>query len=287
MLNNIPIEQVIRQRFSCRTYVDKPIAEETRQRLADALAAAHEGPLGSHARFQLLAATEDDYRALQGLGTYGFIRGATGFIVGAVKEGPKNLEDLGYLTEELVLLATALGLGTCWLGGTFTRSRFAEAINLQADESMPAVVAVGYIAEKRTVMDRVIRRTARSDNRLSWQQLFFDGTFDLALSPEAAGTFALPLEMVRLGPSASNRQPWRIVKEGSTWHFYLRRTPGYNRARLGGWLQILDLQRGDMGIAMSHFALTAQELDLHGQWVVQDPALPRPDDLTEYTVTWL
>jgi len=36
--------------------------------------------------------------------------------------GDKNLEDFGYLMEEAILFATGLGLGTCWLGGSFTKS---------------------------------------------------------------------------------------------------------------------------------------------------------------------
>ena len=87
-------------------------------------------------------------------------------------------------------------------------------------------------------------------------------------------------EMVRLAPSASNRQPWRIIRHGVSWHFYVQRSSGYRRtARLGG---VPDLQRVDMGIAMCHWELTAREAGLHGHWVVQEPAIAKPDDL--YTV---
>ena len=110
-----PVDQIIRQRFSCRTYATKPIAEETRQRLQAFMATRTAGPLGAPVRFELVAATEQDASALKNLGTYGFIRGATGFIVGAAGDGPRNLEDYGYELERIVLMATDLGLGTCWL----------------------------------------------------------------------------------------------------------------------------------------------------------------------------
>ena len=55
-----------------------------------------------------------------------------------------NLEDFGYLTESIILYATDLGLGTCWLGGSFTRSTFIERFPLAPSETMPAVVAIGY-----------------------------------------------------------------------------------------------------------------------------------------------
>lgn len=42
---------------------------------------------------------------------------------------------------------------------------------------------------------------------------FFDGTFDAALSKEKAGSLQELLEMVRLAPSAVNKQPWRVVSK--------------------------------------------------------------------------
>jgi hypothetical protein len=185
-----------------------------------------------------------------------------------------------------ILLATDLGLGTCWLGGTFTKSRFAERIDLEAGESLPAVAAVGHMAANSSRMDTAIRQQAHAHQRLPWQKLFFEGAWGQSLSPEAAGAFARPLEMVRLGPSASNKQPWRIVRQGAAWHFYMQRTPGYRQQTFARLLKIADMQRLDMGIAMSHFALTANELGLPGRWQDDEPAIGKPEGEIEYTVSW-
>ncbi len=89
-----------------------------------------------------------------------------------------------------------------------------------------------------------------------------------------------------MGPSATNKQPWRIVRGGDAWHFYLRRTKGYGKGSLAfKALRIADLQRVDMGIAMCHFELVAREAGLDGRWVVDDPGLDVPDGV-EYTATW-
>jgi hypothetical protein len=282
---NQPFIAAIQKRFSCRTYQNRPIAAEHQQALDDVLARCQAGPLGSTARFMLVAAAEDDARALRGLGTYGLIRGATGYIIGAVADAEHDLEDFGYLAEEIVLRATDLGLGTCWLGGTFRRSRFADRMALRDDEQMVAVIATGYPADRRSLVDQLVRRGAGASQRLPWERLFFEGGFDAPLSREAAGVYALPLLMVRRGPSASNRQPWRIVHDGRNWHFYLQRTPGYRRQ--GSTLfATSDLQRVDMGIAMCHFALSAGELGLAGEWIVADPGLVPADELAEYCVTY-
>jgi hypothetical protein len=234
-----------------------------------------------------VAATEQDRAALKGLGTYGFIKGATGFIVGATSDAEKGTEDYGYHMELIVLHATDLGLGTCWLGGSFTKSSFAAKIGARGGEQVPAVTAVGYIAERPRALDSMIRRSARSDKRLSWQNLFFETSFSTPLSKEKAGAYSVPLEMVRLGPSASNKQPWRVVKKGEAWHFYLARTRGYGQGRLGKSWASADMQRIDMGIAMCHFEHTARELGLEGRWEIDQPDIGRLDRLTEYTASWV
>jgi hypothetical protein len=282
-----PISEIIKARFSCRTYQKSPIEEHTRHQLAEFATSTTDGPLGSQARFELVAATAQDRAALKGLGTYGFIKGATGFLIGATVDADKNLEDFGYLMERVILFATDLRLGTCWLGGSFTKSSFAAKISARDDELVPAVASVGYIAQRRRTLDSVIRLGAGSDSRKPWQRLFFEGRFGQPLSREAAGTYALPLEMVRLGPSASNKQPWRIVKDGSLWHFYLQRTKGYHDGTLTKSWTVADMQRIDMGIAMCHFELTANELGLQGRWALVEPAIPNLDELTEYTASWI
>jgi nitroreductase len=286
MLYRQPVTQLIRRRFSCRTYAPEPIGADERRRLDDAMAAAASGPLGSRLRFRLITAAGEDSSALRGLGTYGFIRGATGFLIGAARPSEKHLEDFGYRLEELILLATDLGLGTCWLGGTFTQSGFSAKLSLEKGEDLPAVAAVGRIADSERARRGGIRALAGSDHRLPWEDLFFDGSFAAPLAPETAGPYAQPLEMVRLGPSASNKQPWRILRAGNDWHFFLQRTPGYRKGFFQRALRLADLQRVDMGIAMCHFELAAAELGLRGTWTDVRPAVERPDSPAEYVVSW-
>ena len=282
-----PITELISQRYSCRTYQKIPIDSHRRNALSAFAAAQKRGPLGGTARFALVASTEDDLQALRGLGTYGFISGATGFIVGTTPNNALHLEDYGYLLEKIILFATDLELGTCWLGGTFTKSSFARKISVQEGELVPAVSSVGYPAKRPRQIERIIRRGARADRRKSWEQLFFKDKYGVPLTRPEAGNFAGALEMVRLGPSASNKQPWRIIKCAKSWHFYIQRSPGYNQKRIVKLTTVVDLQRIDMGIAMCHFELTARQLGLPGIWHRREPSMNLTDDLLEYTVSWV
>ena len=90
---------------------------------------------------------------------------------------------------------------------------------------------------------------------------------------------AEPLEMVRLSPSAVNKQPWRVVVSDNTVHFYLKRSKNFS----GG--SALDMQKVDMGIALCHFALTAKENNLNLILVQEDPKLTSSPEL-EYIASY-
>jgi hypothetical protein len=286
MNSQASIVDTITRRFSCRTYSGEPIAEGALRDLTEAAAGMRTGPFGSRLRFGVAAATPEDGAALKRLGTYGTIRGASAFIIGAAEPGGLYLEDFGYAMERLVLRATGLDLGTCWIGGFFTRGSFSRRIGAGRGERIPAVASVGRIIDLENARDGIMRRSVGGSRRKGWEELFHDGRFQSALTREAAGPYALALEMGRLSPSASNRQPVRIVRSGDSWHFYLHRTPGYLPRFARALTGVEDLQRVDIGIAMCHFELTLREQGIPGRWVVRPPGIPLPDELTEYSATW-
>ena len=88
------------------------------------------------------------------------------------------------------------------------------------------------------------------------------------------------MENVRLAPSASNKQPWRILYEAkqNIFHFFIARAFSY---KLMGVVSLPDI---DLGIAMSHFALTLQELGIKGKWQI-DPNAPK-EKTVDYIASW-
>ena len=282
-----PAIELISQRYSCRTYQRRVLETEIQSKLGEIAASTGIGPFGHEARFELVAASEQDPHRLRSLGTYGFISGASAYLVGAMERDCFSPEDFGYLLEKLILFATDLGLGTCWLGGSFTKSSFARKINARSSELVPAVSAVGYIAERPRRIETWLKSRRGIKTRKPWSQLFFDHRFGRPLTDQGVDGYHLALEMVRLAPSASNRQPWRVVKYGNQYHFYLQRTPGYRENLLTRLTTVADLQRLDMGIALCHFELTAAETGLAGGWQIRDPQIELPDENIEYTISWV
>jgi len=269
------IEKVIRRRKSVRTYSNIDIEPETKQKIIDFMRSDSLGLFGNQVEFYWVDGNSDEFKDIK-LGTYGVISGTKSFIVGKVKGSDKNFEDFGYCMEKLVLYCTDMNIGTCWLGGTYKKTAFSSSVNLQDDEFIPAITPVGYFGDKRTTIDKMFRHFAGSNNRKPFEELFFSESFSKQLSDKDKQSYGFLLEMVRLAPSASNKQPWRIVVDNNMLHFFLKRTPNYNKNLLHS-----DLQRVDMGIAISHLELALKEKNMLHRWIVSNPDII-VDEITGY-----
>lgn len=269
-----PAAAIMEKRKSVRTYARTPIREEDRRAIMDYLAdeTLLRGPFGGQTAVEWVdagqEAREESGKGLK-LGTYGFIRNPQAYLAGCIPASEQAVLEFGYTFQRLILFATSLGLGTCWLGGSFTRKSFARELSLAPEHIIPCITPLGYAHDKPRLLESTIRFMSKADQRKPWNELFFDGEFGRPLTAEAAGVLQKPLEMVRIGPSASNRQPWRLVlsTDRRQVHFYLKQTLGYS-AKLG-----FDMQRIDIGIAACNFELACRELGLQGSWHRQDPCL--------------
>ncbi len=274
---DFPIEKTINARHSVRGYKNGPLSSREREDIRTYIKQIT-NPFSKDVSFHLL----NKSTAAKGekIGTYGVIKGAFDFVGVSVAPGELSLEAIGYAMEILVLHLTSIGLGTCWLGGTFDRSGFARAMKLKEGHLFPVVSPIGYAEEKKRFMDTMARRFAKSDQRFEWNQLFFKEDFSHPLTPTDAGDYAFPLEMLRLSPSAANKQPWRIVQVNKTYHFYEARSMKDNK------LQI-DIQRTDVGICSCHFHLAALERNLQGKFVQLPPPKIQTPEKTIYLFSWV
>lgn len=276
----MPIADVIKSRHSVRTYKAESLAKELKDKLSS-YARDIQGPFAVKVRLELIDDIDITEKAGGRIGTYGVIKGARAYIAGIMEKGKYSEEQLGYSLEKLILFAASLGLGTCWLGGTFKRSEFAKLVNPTESEMIPIVTPVGYPEKRRSIVESLMRAGAGSDKRKPWNEMFFDQSFDKPLKSEEAGRYEQALEMLRLAPSASNKQPWRILRDGNTYHFYLKPTKGYGSA-LG-----YNIQKIDIGIAMCHFEMTAVEAGIEGKWEISTQSSNRGNDEAEYIISWI
>ncbi len=264
------LKDAVTKRYSVRTYDKRPLDKALKEKILS-YAKQLQNPLGPKMRVQFI----EKETAANGekLGTYGIIKGAKTYLGVTIPNEEFAPEALGYDFEQLVLYATSLGLGTCWLGGTFNRSAFTAAMEIRDGEIFPILSPIGYPAEKKSFTEQMMRRSIKADARLPWEELFFKKDFGTPLKPEEAGGYQYPLEMLRLAPSAVNKQPWRVVVTDEAVHFFEKHSLG---AEAGG----VDMQRIDVGIGICHFNLAAQEQNMVGRFERSMPQLETPAGMT-------
>lgn len=264
---NKPISEIIKRRHSVRSYKNIELSKEILEKIHNYLNEINnsEGIFGGSARVELVQKHTEEKEVK--LGTYGVIKGANYYLAVAYKDSDYALEDLGFLFEKVILYCTSLGLGTVWLGGTFNKSNFSKAIQLSEAEKLPIVAPVGIEEEKKSIIAKVF--AGSSSKRKDFGQVFFNEKFDTPLTYEEAKDYSEVLEMVRIAPSAMNKQPWRILKEGNTYHIY---SEGKS-----------EISKIDIGICMCHFYLCAKEKGLKGEFKVLNN---KTNDKYKYVASW-
>lgn len=263
--------ELVHARRSVRTFDGRTIDPADMEKLA-AFMEKIENPYGIPVTFQLLDAQK------QGLSSP-VIMGTELYVGAKVERVPHAEEAFGYSFERFVLYAQSLGIGTVWIAGTLDRPAFERAMALGEKEMMLCVSPLGYASERMSLRENVMRKAIHADSRLPFEALFFDGSFAKPLTEQAAGKLLKPLEAVRWAPSAVNRQPWRAVADSDAVHFYLRRKKGATPSAAS------DIQKVDLGIALCHFALCAEENGLHVRFEIKKPSIPTDAD-AEYIASY-
>lgn len=143
------------------------------------------------------------------IGGYGRVTGAAFYIAFIGSEDGLNVEEgTGYTGEGVILEATALGLGTCWVSGFFRPESVKEHLSLAKGERVFAVTPIGYAERNYTFKDKIYRGLAGSNKRKPVHRICDNA---------ASGPWQdKALEAARLAPSAANRQPWRFGLGGGS-----------------------------------------------------------------------
>jgi len=208
-------------------------------------------------RIVLLSGVEQTRRVLTYMiGSHGLVQNPPHLLVGVLPEESDIARlDLGYVLEQVVVEATRLGLGTCWVTGSYDARRAGDAVGLASGEVAAAVCALGYPTKAHwgRFHSYTVRRLAGGHRRKPLTEIAFSGRWGEPWSPDGADqVLVAALEHARLAPSATNRQPWRfIVKPDRVALTLVRPAPI------------------DGGIVMAHFALASTALERGGQWEVR------------------
>jgi nitroreductase len=263
------ILEIIKQRKSVRNFEKRPIEKQTLDKINNYIKTL-DNPFSPDIRFKILPAIQEDSNIK--LGTYGMVKNAPAFIV-ASNNGSKLSElAIGYTLEKIVLYCTSLGLGTCWIAGTFNKNSFSKSFVLSENEKVFAISPLGYPIGKRAFLEKLIGADSKHASRKPFEQIFFINNWNTALSQDNAGEYALPLEMLRLSPSAMNKQPWKLLVLGDQVSFFLDKS-------VSSYIV-------DIGIAMCHFEVACNELGIKGKFTKDMDSQVEYPSKYEYVMTW-
>jgi hypothetical protein len=273
IMKNIIQKDSMKTRKSIRTFTGEKISATDKGKIINYINNDENlvGINGNKIKIQLMETGEN----ISGkIGTYGIIKNAPAFLIITCKNSRDIMLDCGYVFERLLLYLEQNGLSTCWLGGTFNRKKLSKNIKLSPDEIIPIISPVGYANKKRSLSDKMIRSLAKGDSRINFDELFFDESFNHNIKDSNTRE---ALEMVRLAPSASNKQPWRVLIDAKgDAHFFIRRTPNYSGEKLG-----YDIQWLDIGISIAHYEIAFG----CREFIVKTPKIDHVPDFLEYVIT--
>lgn len=195
----------LRKRHSVRSYHNKEIPSSLRTTLG-----AEVTMINTHAgglNFQLIYDDDEPFAGFSR--SYGMFRGVRNYLAAVIDPAiPDAMEQAGYYAEQFVMKAVELGLGTCFVGGTFS----AKHVNVRKEvyEEVPFLVTIGYPSDKVSLAARLSSKFAH--RKVRNPKDFFDG--DETHYSDAMKMYpwlTTALEAVACAPSALNHQPVRLT----------------------------------------------------------------------------
>lgn len=184
------------------------------------------------------------------LGSLGAIKApaAAGFLCDTGT--PFYYEKCGYMGEAFVLSMTAMGIGTCWVTGTYSKSGAAEVFPCVDGQTVAAVSPLGFVEGMRPLGEQMLELLSGNRRRRGVES-YLPG---YATAPE---WIRAAVDCVLLAPSGMNAQPWAFCyRDGG---LYLKKTSGQ-----------LSCRYIDQGIAMFHAELGARRAGFPCRWETPD-----------------
>jgi hypothetical protein len=181
-------------RRSVRSYINKEIEQETQDKLNSLIAEVN----GDNSfRFELVVNSSSAFADMKK--TYGVFNGVKNYISIIVKDGNKEaLEKVGYYGEKLVLEATALGLGSCWVYLSFDKENVGSKI--AEDEKLIGVITLGYNLEEFSEGEKKVYDTIGSRNKKPVEYFYKS-------NEEVPDWFIKGVTAVSKAPTGANAQP--------------------------------------------------------------------------------
>lgn len=220
------LSEAILARHSVRAYTEQPITGETLDALKHKI-----DEVNAVGKLHVQLVLDEPKAFLCAMAKYGKFRGVRNYLVMAGKKADDLDERVGYYGEQLVLLAQTLGLNTCWVGVSYSKTP--GAFVLDEGEKVACAISIGY-GETQGVSHKIKSPKEVSNASDITPRWFNNGVKAALLAPTAVNQQKFHFEFV--GFDGEGKKPKVIAKKGTS---------------LVGYTQM------DLGIAKLHFEIGA------------------------------
>ncbi|MBN2019909.1 MAG: nitroreductase family protein [Sedimentisphaerales bacterium] len=145
--------ETIKKRYSCRAYLDKPVKQE---KLDQILEAARQAPSAKNLQdWRLVVVTDKKIKQQAADCTnHPHAFGRAGVMIAACSVCNETMRcgqaiapiDVAIALEHIALMATELGLATCWIG-SFDAQQVRQVLGIPKDVAIIELMALGYPEE--------------------------------------------------------------------------------------------------------------------------------------------
>jgi len=228
------LEEAILERRSRRRYLGTPLAGTVVSKLQEQID-TYNKPGSFH-----MALVTGDGKGFNGfLKSYGMLSGVNDYIgLIADERDETGVEKLGYYGELIMLHAVTLGLGTCWVGGSFRKADMPFVLG--ETEELVCTITIGNVDAESSFRERLMHKIIHRKTKQITDMYEADGV--------VPAWFIQGMEAVQRAPSAMNKQPVKFTYRDETVTASVEKL----RDGLYGRMTVLDL-----GIAKLHFELGA------------------------------
>jgi nitroreductase len=177
----LDIFDVIKKRKSVRRYKSVPVEKEKIEQIITAAQLAPSWRNGQCWKFIVVVEPQIKQEVIRCTGTFNqsWLGKEYAIIVacgdpqksGARFDKAYYLVDVAIAMQNMVLAATALGLGTCWIG-TFDENKLTQILNIPENYRVVAITPLGYPAKKEGIVGHVTRQVIRSNTRKPLSEVF-------------------------------------------------------------------------------------------------------------------
>lgn len=231
-------------RCSRRKYLRTPISAENVSRLQQSIDRYNQE---AGLRFQLILNNGEAFKGFKK--SYGLLTGVENYLalVGSQKD-PNIHEKTGRYGEMLVLEATAMGLGTCWIGGAYEKESC--VCDVGKEEDFICVIPIGNVEKNCSTKERLVSSMMHRKSKTMDELLRSDC--------EVPEWMKNGMQAVMRAPSGLNLQPIAFTYCDGV----LRASVEHNESKKDVVEKQEEMNLIELGIAKLHFELGAGK----GKW---------------------